>query len=1023
MAITDYFLKKPVISISINLMILCIGIFSCFKLPIRQFPKMSTAVININTAYPGADSHLVAGLVTSTLENSIANAEGLDYISSQSSKGMSSITVHLKLNADSQTVLLDIINKVQAVTNLLPPAAMKPVIEKKSDSATPLMYISLKSASLSPQSMTDYAFRVIQPQLSNLDGVAKIDIIGGQKYALRIAIHPDQLMAYHLSENDIVNAINANQYLTTAGEIKNQLIATSLMTNTDLHQLEDFKKLNITCPDGSIIRLEDVAQVSLGAENYDTEARFDGDKAIFLAVTPTPAANPLIVIEDVRKNLPILQSQFPPALSAEVVYDATKYIKEALHEVVTTLLEAIAIVVGVIYLFLGSWRTVLIPIITIPFSLISMATILYATDCSINLLTLLAFVLAIGLVVDDAIVVVENIHRHYERTRNIWQACLQGSAEISKPVIGMTITLAAVFAPIAFSQGLTGSLFKEFALTLAGTVLLSGFIAITLSPLLNSKLLSKNQHQQGSKIYLLFQEKLGQVEALYQQKLSYVLQHKHIALILIGFSLVLIPFLYQMAAQEIAPEEDQGFFFMVSTGQAQATKIANRVYTQEMENIFKNIPAMDHYFLINSASPIAGLVLKPWNSREVSQFKLKTPLQQNLNKVTGLNTFAVIPPALPGGGDGAPFQMVIQSYGDFKTLVKKADDILIEAKKSGLFIFLDTNLKINETQYEIHIDRERAAMMGFSMSQIGQVLSSSLANGQVNYFSMADKRYNIIPQLKYINREYVDQLNELTLLNPQKQMVPIANLIDLKPLYETSSIPHFQQANAATIQGVLLPGIPMGKAIQIMQQIAQKEVPKQYRIDFAGQARQFLQEQASLLPIFILALISIYLVLACQYNSFRDPLIILTSLPLTLCAALIPAFIGLCSINIYTQIALLTLVGLISKHGILIVDFANEVKTHEGLDIENAVIKAASMRMRPILMTTGAMIFGVLPMVLANGAGAQSRIAMGVIITFGMGIGTLFTLFIVPCMYCFISKPVFKKEWNIIAEPTEACEI
>jgi multidrug efflux pump len=1011
MSITDYFLKKPVISISINLMILCIGLFSCFKLPIRQFPKMSTAVINVNTAYPGAGSHLVAGLVTSTLENAIANAEGLDYITSQSSKGMSAITVHLKLNADSQTVLLDIINKVQAVTNLLPPAAMKPVIDKKSDSATPLMYISLKSPTLTPQSMTDYAFRVIQPQLSNLDGVAKIDIIGGQKYALRIAIHPDQLMAHHLSENDVVNALNNNQFLTTAGEIKNQFIATPLIANTDLHQLEDFKKLNLTCPDGSIIRLEDVAKITLGAENYDSEARFDGQKAIFLAVTPTPTANPLIVIEDVRKNLPILQSQFPPNLSATVVYDATKYIKEALHEVVTTLIEAVLIVIGVIYLFLGSWRTVLIPILTIPFSLISMATVLYATGCSINLLTLLAFVLAIGLVVDDAIVVVENIHRHFERTQNIWKACLEGSAEICKPVIGMTITLAAVFAPIAFSVGLTGSLFKEFALTLAGTVILSGFIAITLSPLLNSKLITSNQHQQGSRLFLLFQQQLNRLESRYITKLSEVLQHKQVALLLLGLSLILSPVLYQYAAHEIAPEEDQGFFFMISTGQAQATKIANRPYIQEMESIFKKIPAMEHYFVINSASPIAGLVLKPWKKRDVTQFKLKTPLQQDLNQITGLNTFAVIPPALPGGGDGPPFQMVLQSYGDLKELVQKADDVLNEAKKSGLFIFIDSTLKINETQYEIHINREKAALMGFTMSQIGQVLSSSLANGQVNYFSMDDKRYNIIPQLKSVHRAYVDQLNELSLLNPQKQLVPLANLVELKPIYEPNNIPHFQQANAATIQGVLLPGIPMGKAITELQAIAKKHVPQQYRIDFGGQARQFLQEQSSLLPIFILALITIYLVLACQYNSFRDPLIILTSLPLTLCAALLPVFLGLCSINIYTQIALLTLVGLISKHGILIVDFANEVKVKEGVDVKSAVMQAAQMRMRPILMTTGAMIFGVLPMIFASGAGAQSRIAMGIIIAFGMGIGTIFTLFIVPCMYCFISAPVLKKEW------------
>jgi multidrug efflux pump len=1002
MAITDIFLKKPVLSISINAFILCIGLFCCFKLPISQFPQVSSAVINITTAYPGANQHLVAGMVTSPIETAIANAEGIDYVTSKSLLGQSTISVHLKLNTNVEKVLLDIINKLEQVSNQLPNGSLKPVVEKKSDAATALMYISLLSTELSSQTMTDYASRVIQPQLNNLEGVAKIDIIGGKKYALRVIINPLDLAAHSLTTNDIVNVLNTNQYMTAAGQTENEFIATPLAINTDLQNLQAFKNLIITCPDGSTLHLKDIAKVRLGAENYDDEAKFDGKKSIFLAVTPTPTANPLIVIQKVRQQLPILQSQFPNALSAEIVYDATKYIKAALFEVACTLLEAVCIVIAVIYLFLGSWRAVLIPVITIPFSLIGMATFMYAFNCSINLLTLLAFVLAIGLVVDDAIVVVENIHRHFCKHGQILKACFEASAEIAKPVIGMTITLAAVFAPIAFSQGLTGSLFKEFALTLAGTVLLSGVIAITLSPLLNSKILS-HQHHQPNRIFQWFQNQLEKFELLYFKKLSQVLQTRTSALILLGFSFMCAPFLYHCAAHETAPEEDQGFFFVASSGQTQSTKISNRPYTEQIEDIFKQLPETAHYFILNSATPFSGLVLEPWKKRDKSQFKLKQPLQQQLNDITGLNSYAIIPPALPGGGEGAPFQMVLQSFGPLDELVNQSELMLREAKKLGLFIFINNNLKINQIHYQLKIDRKKAAALGFNMTQIGQMLSGALANGQVNYFALNDKRYIIVPRLAHDFRFNPEQILELNLLNQNRQAIPLSNFVSLVPKFETNVIAHFQQANSATLEGVPMPGVSMGEVIVKMQQLAQS-LPKQIHYDFSGQSRQFLQEQSSLLPVFLLAIMCIYLVLSIQYNSFRDPLIILTSLPLTFCGALLPLFFGLSSVNIYTQIGLLTLIGLISKHGILIVDFANQLKHEFGYTAAEAVIEAAKLRLRPILMTTSAMIFGVIPLLFADGAGAKSRMAIGLIISFGMGLGTLFTLFVVPCIYSFISK-------------------
>jgi multidrug efflux pump len=1015
MAFTDIFLKRPVLAISINLFILCIGIFSCLKLPIRQFPQLSTAVITINTTYPGANAHTIAGLITTPIESAIASAEGIDYIKSSSQPNISTITAYLRLNANPDLVLLDIINKVQQTTNLLPNGALKPMIEKKSDGSTPLMYISLQSKILTPQNMTDFAIRSIQPQLSNLEGVAKIDILGGKKYALRIHLDPIALNAYGLSAEDIMKALSQNQFITTAGQIKNQFLATPLSTNTDLHQLKQFKKMLINCPDGTSIRLNQVANVFLGAESYDEEARFDGQAAIFLAVTPTPSANPLQVIERVRKHLPLLKLQYPKGMQSKIVYDATQYIHAAIHEVLVTLCEAVLIVIAVMYLFLGSFRAVLVPIMTIPLSLIGMGIFLQIFGCSINLLTLLAFVLAIGLVVDDAIVVVENIHRHYARHHDAWKACLEGSAEIANAIVGMTITLAAVFAPIAFSQGLTGSLFKEFALTLAGTVLLSGVIAVTLSPLMNLKLLNQN-HSTPFPWMVWFQNRLETLENRYFHMLSKTLQHRNTALIIAIYAVLLTPFLYQLSAHEMAPEEDQGFFFIIGTGQAQATKIANRPYVNEIDKLLSDIPEMAHRFYINSPNPFIGLILKPWSKRDVSQSKLKNPLQDSLNHVTGLNSYAVIPPALPGGGDGAPFQMVLQSFNSIPYLAAHSEKFLQLAKNTGLFIFLNDSLKINQLHYELLIDREKAIQSGLNMQNIGQMLNAALAENQMNYFAMNDRRYIIVPRLAKDYRVNPEQILELQLIDKNQNLIPLSNFVSLKPQYEPNALTHFQQANSSSLDGVLRPGVSMGQAIDTLKALALKNLPQDIHFDFAGQARQFLQEQSSLLPIFILALICIYLVLSIQYNNFKDPLIILTSLPMCFCAALLPLFFGLSSINIYTQIGLLTLIGLISKHGILIVDFANQLKKEFQYTAQEAVIEAARLRLRPILMTTAAMIFGVLPLLFAEGAGAKSRMAIGLVICFGMSIGTIFTLFILPCIYTIVNQKTRYQFYKASAE-------
>ena len=1002
MKFTDLFIKRPVLSIVISMLIFLFGINSIYKMQIRQYPRMDNTVITIMTSYPGADADLIAGFITSPLENAVASAEGIDYMTSSSVQGLSTITLTIKLNFDPQIAFTDVMSKVQQTINQLPKEAQQPVILKKSDSSTALMYISLDSKKMTPQQITDYATRVVQPQLQTVDGVAKAEILGGATYSMRIFLNPIKMAALNVTPADVSAVLASNNFLTAAGNTKGEYVAINMTAKTDLNDAEAFSKLIVRSDKGSIIRLRDIAKIELGSQSYDNSVTFNGRKAVFISITPTPTANPLTVISDVRKLMPSIVKEFPPSLTGTIVYDATDFIRASIREVVHTLIEAGLIVIVVIFLFLGSIRSVLIPVVTIPLSLVGVCTLMLVLGYSINLLTLLAFVLAIGLVVDDAIVVVENVHRHIEEGKTPFQAALIGAREIAIPVIAMTITLAAVYAPIGFMGGLTGALFKEFAFTLACAVIISGVIALTLSPMMCSKVLSE-EISSGKFVHFL-DDKFNKLRVRYQKILHNLLNTRAIMLVFAAVVVLMLPYLYLNTSAETAPDEDQGFFFVMATAPQFATLNYIEAFTKPFDKIYKSFPETANYFTVNMSQPISGMVLKPWDERTKSQFDLKQPLQDKLSEIAGLNAFAIVPPPLPGGGGGTPVQFVIKTTNDFQSLFDVSNKLTEKAKKSGLFIYIDNALKFNQPEVELSINRSKASEMGLDMRAVGSSLTSALSCNYVNYFNLEGRSYQVIPQLDRKFRLTPEQLGQIYVKTMTGTMVPLSTVVTPVEKTQPNAATHFQQLNSATIQAVMMPGKTLGEGLHFLQEAANETLPKGFTYDFGGESRQFMQEGSALVFAFIFAIIIIFLVLSAQYESFRDPLIVLISVPMSICGALIPLNLGLASINIYTQVGLITLIGLISKHGILIVDFANHLQREKNLDKRAAVEEAAAIRLRPILMTTAAMVFGVLPLLVASGAGAVSRFDIGLVIATGLLIGTCFTLFVVPTMYTYIAE-------------------
>ena len=1003
MAFTDPFIRRPVLATVLSLLIILLGAQAFNKLAVREFPKMENALIKVTTVYPGANAETIQGYITQPLQNSLASAEGIDFMTSESRQNVSTISVFARLGTDSDKLLTELLAKANEVKSSLPAQAQDPLLEKESDGNS-LMYISFSSEELSAQQVTDYLYRVVQPKLATLPGMAKAEVLGNQVFAMRIWLNPARLSAYGITANDVNNAIKQYNYLSTAGEIEGQLTVTSLNARTVLNTPEAFAGIPVKVSGDSRILLGDIARIELGSESYDIRTSMNGIPSVYIGIKGTPSANPLELIKKVRTELPEIEAQLPANLQMTIAYDGTKFIQASIDEVVSTLAEAVLIVVAVVFLFLGSFRSVLIPVITIPLSMIGVLFFMQLMGYSINLLTLLAMVLAIGLVVDDAIVVVENIHRHIDEGKSPFDAALEGAREIAVPVISMTITLAAVYAPIGFLSGLTGALFKEFALTLAGSVVISGIVALTLSPMMCAQLLRPTNKTSGlaHRLDQLFEG----LKQRYQRALHSSMETRPVILLFALLVLLLIPVLLTFTKKELAPNEDQGMIYLfASSPQTNNLKYMN-ANTDAFIEVFKSIPEYKQSFLVEGTGGVqasfGGFGLLPWNERERSQMEVLPDLQAKLNEIPGIKVFAFNRPALPGGGSGLPFQFVITAPASYETLLEVAERIKTRVAATNKFAFVDTDLNFNKPELVIDIDREKAAQMGVSMQDIGQLLATLLGESEINRFTIEGRSYKVIAQSDPSFRDSPNWINNFSVRNSQGQMVSLATLVTISERARPAQLSQFQQLNSVTLKG--FPIVSMGEAIETVRAIAEEESPKGFTFDYAGASRQFVTESGALAATFALALAVIYLLLAAQFESFRDPLVILVTVPLSICGALIPLFLGFATLNIYTQVGLITLIGLISKHGILVVEFANHLRQDKGLTARQAVEEAAAIRLRPILMTTAAMVFGMLPLLMASGAGAVSRFDIGLVIATGMSIGTLFTLFVLPAIYILLAK-------------------
>lgn len=1003
MKITDLFIKRPVLALVVNLVILLAGFQSIHILNIRQYPRSDIAVIKVSTVYIGANADLVRGYITTPLERVIASAEGIDYIESSSTQGSSTITVHLKLNYDPNAALTQIQSKLAQVRNELPPESETPVIElQNADELRAAMYLGFADQGMEANKVTDFLIRVIQPKLTAINGIQRADVLGARLMAMRIWLKPDRLAALGVTASDVRKALQANNYLAAVGKTKGTMTAINLIANTNLTTPEEFRQLVVKQKGGVLVRLQDVADVELGAEDYDSEVRFDGKKAKFIGIWCLPTANVLDVCKSVREQLPELRKMLPPGMTLDVPYDSTEFIRDSIAEVFKTLTETLLIVVLVIFLFLGSLRSVLIPVVAIPISLIGTAFIIVLFGFTVNLLTLLAVVLAVGLVVDDAIVVVENVERHLHEGLSPLHAALKSGRELFGPIIAMTITLAAVYTPIGIQGGLTGALFREFAFTLAGAVLISGIVALTLSPMMASRLLRRGDDTRGYAGWI--NRRFTALQHAYVHLLATMLRHRGAVMTVAGFWILILPLLYLLSPKELSPKEDQGIVYCIVQASPFSTIDQTLLYSDLVKDAMFSLPETGHTFqIIRPDGGFGGIRTKPWSDRNRSSEQLAAALGKKTAEIPGLQVIATTPPALPGGSN-FPVEFVISSTVEPRQLLEAAKDLVKTAFASGIFIFADSDLKYDQPQVEIAFDRNKVSALGLDLQLVGADLGTLLGGNYVNRFSIQGRSYKVIPQLKRESRLDPDSLGSIYVSGPDNQLLQLSTFAELKRSTEPREIKRFQQLNSAKISGILPPGITIDQALKILEKRATEILPRGFVVDYAGESRQLRQEGNTLVTTMILSLILIFLVLAAQFESFRDPFIILLgSVPLALAGALLFTFLGATSINIYSQVGLITLVGLVAKNGILIVEFANNLQ-EGGMDKWHAILAASGTRLRPVLMTSVATVVGHTPLILANGPGAGARNSIGIVLVSGMIIGTLFTLFVVPSIYLLLSK-------------------
>ncbi|MGF1693891.1 multidrug efflux RND transporter permease subunit [Photobacterium kagoshimensis] len=1020
MRFTDVFIKRPVLAVSISFLIALLGLQAIFKMQVREYPNMTNTVVTVSTSYYGASADLIQGFITQPLEQAVAQADNIDFMTSSSVLGKSTITVTMKLNTDPNAALADILAKTNSVRSQLPKESEDPTVTMSTGSTTAVMYIGFTSDELVSSQITDYLERVINPQLFTVNGVSKVDLYGGMKYALRVWLDPAKMAAYKLTATDVMQVLNANNYQSATGQATGEFVLYNGTADTQVSNTDELEKLVVSTKKGQVIRLGDIAKVSLEKSHDVYRASANGEEAVVAAINAAPSANPINIAADVLDLLPQLEKNLPANIKMNIMYDSTIAINESINEVIKTIAEAALIVLVVITLFLGSFRAVIIPIVTIPLSLIGVAMVMQAFGFSWNLMTLLAMVLAIGLVVDDAIVVLENVDRHIKLGESPFRAAIIGTREIAVPVIAMTLTLGAVYAPIAMMGGITGSLFKEFALTLAGAVFVSGVVALTLSPMMCSKMLKANE--KPSKFETTVHSFLDRMTARYEKMLGGIMKMRPVVLVLAAIVFTALPLLFKFIPSELAPAEDKGVLMMMGTAPSTANldyventmKKVNSMLTEQDEvafaQVFSGVPNS------NQAFGIASMV--PWSERDTSQAEVVKRVTGLVKDIPEMAVTAFQMPELPGAGSGLPIQFVITTPNHFESLFQVATDILGDVKTNPLFVYSDLDLNYDSATMKINIDKDKAGAYGVTMQDIGMTLSTMMADGYVNRIDLNGRSYEVIPQVERRYRLNPESIKGYYVRAADGEAIPLGSLITIDVVAEPRSLPHFNQLNSATIGAVPAPGTAMGDAISWFESTAAQKLPSGYQYDFMGASRQFVTEGNALFTTFLLALAIIFLVLAIQFESVRDPLVIMVSVPLAICGALIALAWGAASMNIYSQVGLITLIGLITKHGILICEVAKEEQLHHQKDRMAAVMEAAKVRLRPILMTTAAMIAGLIPLLYATGAGAAQRFSIGIVIVSGLAIGTIFTLFVLPVIYTYLASihkplPIFVEDKDL----------
>ena len=1033
MRFTDVFIKRPVLAVSISFLIALLGFQAIFKMQIREYPEMTNTVVTVTTGYYGASADLIQGFITQPLEQAVAQADNIDYMTSQSVLGRSTITVNMKLNTDPNAALSDILAKTNSVRSQLPKEAEDPTVTMSTGSTTAVLYIGFTSDELSSSQITDYLERVINPQLFTINGVSKVDMYGGVKYALRVWLDPYKMGALDLTATDVMGVLSANNYQSATGQAIGDFVLYNGSADTQVSNVDELKALVVKTGQGDVIRLGDIAKVTLEKSHDVYRASANGKEAVVTAINAAPSANPINIAAGILELLPQLERNLPSNIYMNVMYDSTVAINESIQEVIKTILEAALIVLLVITLFLGSFRAVVIPLVTIPLSLVGVAMVMQAMGFSWNLMTLLAMVLAIGLVVDDAIVVLENVDRHIKVGESPFRAAIIGTREIAVPVIAMTLTLGAVYAPIALMGGITGALFKEFALTLAGAVFVSGIIALTLSPMMCSKILKATN--KPSKFEQTVHHVLDKMTGRYEKMLNAVMTHRPVV---IGFAIIVfsvLPILFSFIPSELAPSEDKGVVMLLGTGPANANLDYLQNNINNVNKILSDQPEVEYaqaFIGVPNSNQAFGLAtLKPWSQRETSQAEITKRVGRLVAEVPGMAVTAFQMPELPGAGSGLPIQFVITTPNNFESLFAITSGVLTQVMESPLFVYSDLDLNYGSATMKINIDKDKAGAYGITMKDIGITLSTMMSDGYVNRIDLNGRSYEVIPQVERKWRLNPESMNNYYVRTAGGDSIPLGSLINIDVVAAPRALPHFNQLNSATIGAVPSPGVAMGDAIEWFEDVAQNSLPTGYSHDYMGEARQYVTEGSALYATFALALAIIFLVLAIQFESIRDLLVIMVSVPLAICGALIALAWGAATMNIYSQVGLITLVGLITKHGILICEVAKEEQLHNKLSRIDAVKEAAKVRLRPILMTTAAMIAGLIPLLYASGAGAAQRFSIGIVIVAGLSIGTLFTLFVLPVIYSYLAEqhkplPVFVEDKDLeklarIDEAKAAC--